>query len=317
MPFFVSPSFSFSNSISILTLHSRITYRFHSFFSMTTPTKLSSTKAFGCTITRYEHVATSLCNLPAKFTLIHPPSSSSTTTPKGYLLWLSGLTCTDENFPQKACAAPFSAKYNVPIVCPDTSPRGAHAPEEDDTWDFGTGAGFYVNATEPGYDAYQMKSYILNDLLPLLKSLLGLSKVGVSGHSMGGMGALALAFSNPDVFTSVSAFAPISRPSVVPWGVKCFSKYIGADKKAWMKYDPCDVIVSGKEKKGGFQDVLVHQGDNDQFMSQLKPDELVKACEQAGQKLTLKMEPGYDHSYFFVQSFIEEHIVFHSKAFEC
>lgn len=275
---------------------------------------LSSTKAFGCSISRYQHVSTSLNNLPAKFSIISPPSSPHAQS--ALLIWLSGLTCTDENFVAKSGAAAHALKYNIHIACPDTSPRGAQAPNEDQSWDFGTGAGFYVDATEEGYEAYQMRSYVTSEFIPLVKNFLNIdSKVAISGHSMGGMGALAIAFNFPQLFTSCSAFAPIVHPAVVPWGAKCFARYLGDDKTKWNEYDPCEVL---KKVGSKFHNVLIDQGVDDTFLEeQLKVHEFQSVCEDVGQKVSVNMAEGYDHSYFFVQTFLEKHIRFHALNLGC
>lgn len=275
-------------------------------------TQLSSNLAFDSRILRYEHESKTLGQLKAKFSLIVPPGD----TVVGTLVWLSGLTCTDENFIIKAGAARLAKTYNMVIACPDTSPRGANAPDEDKDWDFGTGAGFYVDATEKGYENYQMSSYVTQELIPLLARVVGTDKMAISGHSMGGMGALQLALNSPQLFYSVSAFAPICHPSVVPWGQKCFSKYLGDnnDDHQWSRYDPVE-LLGRLNKPSKFASILVHQGKNDQFLtSQLRIEDLIDVCQRIGQPLSAKIEDGYDHSYFFVQTFLEEHVTFHHKA---
>lgn len=245
---------------------------------------LSKTTAFGCDIIRYQHESDKLGGLSATYSVIVPPKS--TVCPMGLLVWLSGLTCTDENFINKAGAAQHARKYNMLIACPDTSPRGAGAPGEDDDWDFGTAASFYVDATEPGFEKYQMSSYIIDEFIPLILSefaQLDNSRVAISGHSMGGTGALQFAIRFKDMFKSVSALAPIVNPSKVPFGMKCFTGYLGDAIVAWKKYDPCELI---QENGACFDTILVDQGSEDNFLAtQLLPDNFVSACNSAGQRV--------------------------------
>lgn len=245
---------------------------------------LSKTKAFGCDVIRYEHKSEKLGSLKATYSVIVPPES--TVRPMGLLVWLSGLTSTDENFIMKAGAAQHARKYNMFIACPDTSPRGAGAPNEDDDWDFGTGASFYVDATEPGFEKYQMSSYIIDEFIPLILSefaQLDKSRICISGHSMGGMGALQFAIRFKDMFKSVSAFAPIVNPSKVPFGMKCFTGYLGDGIMTWKKYDPCELI---QENGACYDSILIDQGSDDNFLAtQLLPDNFVSACKSAGQRV--------------------------------
>lgn len=250
--------------------------------------QISATKAFECDVLRFEHKSSALGGLKANFSVILPPPQENQRA--GLLLWLSGLTCTDENFVTKAGAAAHALKYNVAISCPDTSPRGAGAPGEDDTWDFGTGAGFYVDAKTDGFDKYQMETYVMKEFLALMRSdqfskRINSEKIAISGHSMGGMGALQLALRYPDQFCSVSAFSPIANPTKVPWGQKCFAGYLGNDEKEWEKYDPTELV----RKSSGdlFDNILVEQGTADGFLEKhLKPDRLVEACKAVGQKVS-------------------------------
>ena len=211
------------------------------------------------------------------------------------MLWLSGLTCTEENFIQKAGAQRIAAELGLLIVAPDTSPRGEGVPKDPDgAWDFGLGAGFYVDASEaPWATHYRMRSYIEEDLWALIPATLpaDMARVAISGHSMGGHGALTIALRHPGRFRSVSAFAPISSPMNAPWGEKAFSRYLGPDRAKWREYDSCALIEDGAR----LADILVDQGTADQFVdTQLKPELLVKACAAAGQNLTLRRQSGYE-----------------------
>ena len=229
------------------------------------------------------------------------------------LIWLSGLTCTEDNFTTKAGAYRAAAEQGVIIVAPDTSPRGEGV-ADDPAYDLGQGAGFYVDATEaPWATHFRMESYVTDELIRLIDAEFPTTGVrAISGHSMGGHGALTLALKHPDLFRSVSAFAPIVSPSVVPWGEKAFSAYLGDDRAVWNRHDAAKLMASGATK-GVYDDILIDQGDADSFLTdQLKPELLQAAADAAGQKVTLRMQPGYDHSYFFMSSFIADHIAFHA-----
>ncbi|MDR7022938.1 S-formylglutathione hydrolase [Pseudomonas peli] len=230
------------------------------------------------------------------------------------LYWLSGLTCTDENFMQKAGAHKLAAELGMIIVAPDTSPRGAEVPgDPDKAWDFGLGAGFYLNATqEPWARHYRMYDYVVQELPALIEANFPVSdKRGISGHSMGGHGALVCALRNPGRYQSLSAFAPISNPSNCPWGEKAFSRYLGDERSRWREWDACALLAEATEKLP----ILVDQGDRDDFLeNQLKPDALKAAAQAAGHPLTLRLQPGYDHSYYFIASFIDDHLRHHAKA---
>jgi len=229
------------------------------------------------------------------------------------LIWLSGLTCTEDNFTSKAGAYGAAAEHGVIIVAPDTSPRGEGV-ADDPEYDLGQGAGFYVDATQqPWSDHYRMKSYVTNELIPLIDAEYSTTgRRGICGHSMGGHGALTLALNHPELFRSVSAFAPIASPTRCPWGEKAFAAYLGEDRSTWARYDAARLIEAGAAR-GVFDDILVDQGDADPFLTeQLKPELLVQAAEASDQRLTLRMQPGYDHSYFFMASFIADHIAFHA-----
>lgn len=276
-----------------------------------TLTLLSEIKSFGGRQLRYSHLSAA-CNCTMTFAVYLPPQAESGPVP--VLYWLSGLTCTDENFVQKAGAQAYAAKYGVAIIAPDTSPRGDDvADDADGSYDFGLGAGFYVNATEePFARHYRMYDYITEELPSIVSDNLPVDNTrrGVFGHSMGGHGALTLALSNPGMFKSVSAFAPIVAPSQVPWGQKAFTGYLGNDKTKWLDHDACALVANAKERLTLFID----QGAGDNFLEdQLKPDLLQEACKAAGHPLILRMQEGYNHSYFFIASFMEDHIRHHAE----
>jgi len=230
------------------------------------------------------------------------------------LYWLSGLTCNDENFCQKSGAFKRAAELGLIIVCPDTSPRGSDYPGEHDDWDFGSGAGFYINATQaPWQKSYQMYDYITHELVTLVEENFPTTALrAISGHSMGGHGALICALKNPQMYQSVSAFSPITNPSQCPWGIKAFSHYLGNDQAQWKQYDACELIRSELSER---LPLLVDQGSADNFLEeQLQPDNLIAACKQANHPLTLRTQADYDHSYYFISSFIDDHLNHHAKA---
>lgn len=239
-------------------------------------------------------------------------------TPNGEfpcLLYLSGLTCTPQNASEKAGMFQYASEHGFVVVLPDTSPRGAKVPGEDDDWDFGSGAGFYLNATkQPWAEKYRMYDYILKELLGLISSEFpggNLAKLGVLGHSMGGFGAIMMYLKNPTVFTSCSAFSPICNPSNVPWGEKAFSGYLSSESE-WKEYDPCCLIKGVDQKRNP---IKIHVGSADQFLYQLTPGALVDAAVGTAMEggVVVNEVEGYDHSYYFVQSFIGEHMAFHSQ----
>ena len=250
------------------------------------------------------------------FGLYEPPQATHAPVP--VLLWLSGLTCTHENFMTKAGAQRVAADLGLALLMPDTSPRGDEVPDDPDgDYDFGLGAGFYVDATEaPFARHYRMRSYLEDELPALLATRTGLDwdRVGISGHSMGGHGALTLGLRQPDRYRSVSAFAPICRPSVGPWGVKALTRYLGGDSGLWRNYDACALIEDGAR----LDEILVDQGLADDFLEQqLMPAELASVCRTAGIELTLREQPGYDHSFFFIATFIEDHLRWHAERLGC
>ena len=230
------------------------------------------------------------------------------------LIWLSGLTCTEDNFTTKAGAYAAAAEHGVIIVAPDTSPRGEGV-ADDPAYDLGQGAGFYVDATQaPWAPHFRMETYVVEELVGLIDAGFPTTKArSISGHSMGGHGALTLALRHPHLFRSVSAFAPISSPTRCPWGEKAFTAYLGDDRTAWDAHDAARLIETGVGE-GCYDDILIDQGDADPFLvEQLKPELLVAAGETARQTITLRMQPGYDHSYFFMASFIADHVAFHAR----
>lgn len=274
-------------------------------------TKLSENKCFGGTQLKYRHQAsTTKCDMT--FSIFLPPQASDTDVP--VLYWLSGLTCTDDNFVTKAGAQQYAAAHGIAIVCPDTSPRGEDVPDDaDGAYDFGLGAGFYVNATQsPWAEHYRMYDYVVNELPELIKANFPVNtkKAAISGHSMGGHGAITIGLKNPNQYKSISAFAPICAPTRCPWGQKALTGYLGTDEHLWQEYDSSMLIADSDTKLP----LMVDQGDADNFLvEQLKPELLDQACEANNYPLTLRFQKGYDHSYFFIASFIEEHIAFHAK----
>jgi S-formylglutathione hydrolase len=240
-----------------------------------------------------------------------PPQANAGRVP--VLYWLSGLTCTEENFIVKAGAQRVAAELGLAIVVPDTSPRGLGIPGEADSYDFGLGAGFYVDATEsPWSRGYRMYSYVTKELPANVADAFPVdtARMGIFGHSMGGHGALTIALKNPRTYKSVSAFAPIASPMRCPWGQKALTGYLGADRARWREYD-ATALLDDRGWRG--PPIVVDQGTNDQFLeSQLKPDLLREACRRHGVSLDLRLRNGYDHSYFFIASFIEDHLRFHA-----
>ena len=231
------------------------------------------------------------------------------------LFYLAGLTCTEETFAIKAHAQRLAAQLGLILVTPDTSPRGEQV-AQGDHWDIGQGAGFYINATQaPWAKHFQMESYVAEELYDLVIQQFAVQaeRIGIFGHSMGGHGALTLALKYPEKFKSVSAFAPICAPSQCPWGEKAFSNYLGSDQAEWLKHDATALVQT---KTAHFADILIDQGLSDQFYSQLNPALFQQACQAAGQPLTLREHAGYDHGYYFIQSFIDDHLQFHAVQLE-
>lgn len=278
--------------------------------------QIDAHKCFGGWQRRYTH-ASKVCDCTMTFAVYLPPQAEKGPVPAVY--YLSGLTCTDENFVNKAGAQRVAAELGLALIAPDTSPRGHDLPGEDDAYDFGSAAGFYVNATrEPWAGKYNMDDYVVKELPGLIASefadTIDAGNVSIMGHSMGGHGALVLALRNPGTYKAVSAFAPIAAPSQVPWGHKAFGGYLGDDQEAWKAYDATALIESGRDF-GDIPTLLVDQGTDDNFLiEQLKPELLESACKNAGIDIELRMQPGYDHSYFFIASFMEDHLRRHAQG---
>ena len=274
--------------------------------------QVSAARCFGGSQQQWRH-ASAVLNCTMQFSIYLPPQAEAGTVPVVY--WLSGLTCTDENFVTKAGAQRYAAEEGVAVVAPDTSPRGEGVPDDPDgAYDFGLAAGFYVNATqEPWSEHYRMYDYIVSELPDLIAGQFPVdgSRVSIFGHSMGGHGALTIALKNPGRFRSVSAFAPICSPMHCPWGEKALGGYLGDDREAWRDYDTCDLISRAQERLP----LLVDQGTADGFLEeQLKPGLLQAACEKHSHSLTLRMQDGYDHSYYFIATFVGDHIRHHAEA---
>lgn len=258
----------------------------------------------------YRH-ASEACACDMQFAVFLPPEAERGAVPALY--WLSGLTCTEENFTVKSGAQRYAAELGLALIVPDTSPRGLELPGQDEYINVGTGAGFYLNATEPPWAGhYNMYDYVSRELVTLVNDNLPVdpARKSISGHSMGGHGALTIGLRNAADYRSVSAFAPISSASRSAWGREAFTAYLGADESTWLDYDACAVIRSRPSEHV----LLVDQGAADPFLDQLMPDELAAACSDAGQRLELRSREGYDHSYFFVSTFIAEHLRFHAEA---
>lgn len=252
------------------------------------------------------------CRSQMKFSVYLPPQAEHRSVP--VLYYLAGLTCTEETFMIKAAAQRVAAELGLMLVAPDTSPRQARFSGDDASWDFGIAAGFYVDATQAPWSAnYRMYSYVTRELPQLVASLgVGLAdRQGIFGHSMGGHGALVCALRNPDQYRSVSAFAPISSPSQVPWGQKAFTGYLGADREAWSNYDATELIARQRYTRP----ILIDQGEADKFLiEQLRPEIFAEACRKAGTELTLRRHAGYDHGYYFISTFIADHLRHHASG---
>ena len=271
----------------------------------------SETKAWDGRLAFYAH-GSEVCQTEMRFSVFLPPQAEQGPVP--VLYWLSGLTCTEENFMVKAGAQRCAARLGLMLVAPDTSPRGLGLPGEDDAWDFGTGAGFYLNASRsPWSTNYRMYDYVTEELPRLVQdnfpALAG--RASIFGHSMGGHGALMIAQRNPARYSSVSAFSPICAPSECPWGQKAFTNYLGEDRALWRQYDTHAILQGLKTALP----MLVDQGEADPFLKeQLKPDLLERVCNEKGHDLILNMRPGYDHGYYFIATYIENHIRYHAEA---
>ncbi len=249
----------------------------------------------------------SLTKTEMKFSTFIP-----STEVKGCLIWLSGLTCTDENFITKAGAQRYLSEAGLMVICPDTSPRGLNLPGEHEAYDFGSGAGFYVDATTDGYkDHYRMYSYIVSELYTLITDYFKVKNISIMGHSMGGHGAITIGVRNPSLFKSISAFSPIVNPSVVPWGEKAFLGYLGTDRNKWKEYDSCELLSAGHRHP---KEILIHQGLADEFFeTQLKTRHFSETATVFSQPNSIFLCDGYDHSYYFISTFIEKHIKYHAS----
>ncbi|MGD2008684.1 MAG: S-formylglutathione hydrolase [Cellvibrionales bacterium] len=272
---------------------------------------IDSHRSHGGEQQRYRHRSETLgCNMV--YSVFLPPQATGGPVP--VLYYLSGLTCTDENFVAKAGAQQHAARHGIAIVAPDTSPRGDDVPDDPDgAWDFGSGAGFYVNATQAPWDQhYRMYDYVLEELPALINESMPVDgdRQAITGHSMGGHGALTVGLRNPDRYRSISAFSPICSPSQCPWGHKALGRYLGDDQAQWLAHDACHLIGQASRQLP----ILVDQGGSDGFLvDQLKPELLMAAATEAGYPINLRLQAGYDHSYFFVSSFMADHMAFHAQ----
>lgn len=281
---------------------------------------LSEHASFGGTQRFYKHDSREI-GLPMKLAVYLPPTDKIAAAggKVAALVYLAGLTCNEETFMTKAGAQQHAAQNGMALIAPDTSPRGANLPGEADSWDFGLAASFYLDAEQaPWSRHYRMESYIVRELLPLLAAHLPVdtNRMGITGHSMGGHGALTLALKHPGVFKSVSAFAPLCAPTHCPWGRKAFAGYLGADAAAWQAHDACALMAQQNSAPypGG---ILIDQGLADKFLAeQLHPHLFEAACQKAGQPLTLRRHAGYDHGYYFVSTFMADHVAHHAKALQ-
>lgn len=275
--------------------------------------QISSSKCFGGTQSVYAH-ASSATSTEMKFSVFAPPAEVHGNGPYPTLFWLSGLTCTERNFIIKSGFQRVAAELGLMVVGPDTSPRGEGVPDDPDgAFDFGLGAGFYVNATQaPWSEHYKMYDYVAEELPALIAGEFpaDASRTGIFGHSMGGHGALITHLKNPERFRTCSAFAPIAAPSAAPWGEKAFANYLGADRDSWAAYDATALVAERPSEA----EILIDQGAADEWLKEeLHPDRFAAAAKGAGQRLTLRLHDGYDHSFFFISTFIEEHLRWHAE----
>lgn len=284
---------------------------------MSAPVLLSEHGCFGG-LQHFYRQESQVIGLPMKFSVFLPPQAAVDKAggKVAALVYLSGLTCNEETFMTKAGAQRMAAELGLALIAPDSSPRGANLPGESDSWDFGAGAGFYLDATEaPWAKHYRMESYITAELLPLVTTCLPIDRerIGIFGHSMGGHGALTLALRHPDIFKSVSAIAPIAAPSQCPWGQKAFAGYLGSDTSNWAAHDA--TALMGKSVQAPFPaGILIDQGLADKFLAeQLHPHLFEAACKTASQPLTLRLHEGYDHGYFFISTFMNDHLLHHAQ----
>ena len=277
---------------------------------------VSQHRCFNGTVGFYKHEAASTA-CPMKFSVFTPPQAQAGRVP--VLYYLAGLTCTEETFMIKAGAQRIAAELGIMLVAPDTSPRGVKLPGDSDSWDFGVGAGFYVDATvEPWSRHYRMYTYVTQELRTLVEAQFPAdsARTGIFGHSMGGHGALTIALRNPDRYRSVSAFAPIAAPKQCPWGQKAFSGYLGPDRGQWNSYDATELVAAVKDAARKPQ-ILIDQGLSDQFLqTQLHPHLFEDACKKAGYPLQLRRHEGYDHGYYFISTFMQDHLVHHARILQ-
>jgi S-formylglutathione hydrolase len=275
---------------------------------------ISQHRSFGGVVGFYRHVAaTTACSM--RFSVFTPPQAEKGRVP--VLYYLAGLTCTEETFMMKAGAQRIAAELGLMLVAPDTSPRGVKLPGDSDSWDFGVGAGFYVDATEePWSRHYRMYSYVTQELAALIEAHFAIDpqRLGIFGHSMGGHGALVMALKNPERYRSVSAFAPIAAPKTCPWGEKAFTGYLGADKGQWSGYDATELVAQVKDAARR-PAILIDQGTSDQFLEeQLHPHLFEAAAKKVGYPVTLRHQTGYDHGYYFISTFMEDHLRHHART---
>ena len=272
--------------------------------------KISEHRCYNGVQGYYRHVSKE-CGGPMKFSVFRPPHAERENVP--VLFYLAGLTCTEETFPIKAGAQRVASELGLMLVAPDTSPRAARYPGDDESWDFGQGAGFYLDATESPWSAtYRMYSYVSRELPSVIAEQFpaDTDRQGIFGHSMGGHGALTIALKNPKTFRSVSAFAPIAAPMRCPWGEKAFSRYLGTDREKWRAYDASELMAVSRLDGS----ILIDQGLADQFLAQqLYPEVFEEACAKQGQALRLRRHEGYDHGYFFIQTFVKDHLQHHIR----
>jgi S-formylglutathione hydrolase len=280
---------------------------------MAPPELISEHGCYGGVQRFYQHPSTETRG-PMKFSAYLPPQARLARVP--VLYFLAGLTCTDENFPLKSHAQQTAAALGLMLIAPDTSPRAPRIPGDADSWDFGYSAGFYVDATQaPWSENYRMYSYVTRELPALVEECLpALPEIrGICGHSMGGHGALVCALRNPGRYRSVSAFAPIAAPMQCPWGQKAFGNYLGADRESWRAYDATDLVT----RRAFSGTILIDQGTDDKWLAeQLLPEKFVEAAKSSGQALKLRMQPGYDHGYYFIQTFIADHLRHHAAQLQ-
>lgn len=274
---------------------------------------ISQNKSFGGTVLFYKHASTA-CQTDMRFSVYLPPQVALEPNKKHpVLFWLSGLTCTEENFMSKAGAQQYAAKYGIILIAPDTSPRDLNLAGEDDSWDFGSGAGFYINASQPPWSKhYRMEEYVADELFKLVGEQFpaDLNKAGIFGHSMGGHGAITLALKYPNKYKSLSAFAPICAPTLCSWGKKAFSGYLGDDASLWQQHDAHLLIKTSTTRLP----LLIDQGSDDPFLQeQLLPEHLINAAQSIDYPITYRLQDGYDHSYYFIASFMEDHIQHHAQ----